>query len=171
MTEIEKVKGEIKVLQAKLSLLEEMEKTSIQRAYKDWWGEYPKTGLWSNYDETRWVGFQGGYEAHQSLVDAANKIIKDALMINCCSDIGETAPPGLTASVFREKLFNGIRSVFCHPDYERTYWKMKVNMVVDEVLTHFYDVIPDKADFSNKSYDGGWNDCIDAITTQMELAE
>jgi hypothetical protein len=113
MTEIEKVKGEIKVLQAKLALLEEMEKTSIQRAYKDWWGEYPKTGLWTNYDETRWVGFQGGYEAHQSLVDAANKIIKDALMINCY--VEGNPPNGCSAwsewfELFGSKgILNGLR--------------------------------------------------------------
>jgi len=33
--------------------------------------------------------------------------------------------------------------VFYDPEYERTHWKMKVNMAVDEVLTHFYDIIPE----------------------------
>jgi len=37
MTEIEKVKGEIKVLQSKLALLEELEKTKtpVEEAYKN----------------------------------------------------------------------------------------------------------------------------------------
>ena len=43
MTEIEKTEGEIKVLQAKLELLKEMEKhkTPVEEAYKDWMGVYP----------------------------------------------------------------------------------------------------------------------------------
>jgi hypothetical protein len=61
--EIEKTKKEIEVLTAKLDLLEEMEnhKTPCEIAYKRWWGEYPGTETWTVYDETRWVGFQKGY--------------------------------------------------------------------------------------------------------------
>jgi hypothetical protein len=61
--EIEKTKAEIKVLEAKLSFLEEMErhKSPAEEAYKRWWGEYPGTETWTVYDETRWVGFQKGY--------------------------------------------------------------------------------------------------------------
>jgi hypothetical protein len=64
MTQIEKTKAEIKVLEAKLSLLEEMEKhkSPAEEAYKRWWGEYPGTETWTGYDETRWVGFQMGYD-------------------------------------------------------------------------------------------------------------
>ena len=76
-----------------------------------------------------------------------------------------------TSSEFRQKLFDGIKSVFYDPEYELTHWKMKVNMAVDEVLTHFYDVIPDKEYPSNNTYDMGWNDCIDAIKGEMELEE
>ena len=80
-------------------------------------------------------------------------------------------PPEPTSTVFRQKLFDGIKSVFYDPEYERTHWKMKVNMAVDEVLTHFYDVIPDKEYHSNTTYDMGWNDCIDAIKGEMEMEE
>ena len=83
----------------------------------------------------------------------------------------ETSPQEPTSTVFRQKLFDGIKSVFYDPDYERTHWKLKVDMAVDEVLTHFYDIIPDKADFSNQNYDAGFNDCIDNIKIQMELVE
>jgi hypothetical protein len=69
MTEIEKVKGEIKVLQAKLELLKEMEnhKTPCEEAYKRWWGDYPPTTpSVSNFDDNMWSAFQKGYEAAQS---------------------------------------------------------------------------------------------------------
>ena len=63
MTEIEKVKAEIKVLEKKLSFLEELEKTKspVEEAYKDWWGEYPTT-TWRN-DIDRWKAFQMGYNS------------------------------------------------------------------------------------------------------------
>jgi hypothetical protein len=78
MTEIEKTEGEIKVLQAKLELLKEMEnhKSPVEEAYKRVYGNYP-TG------EHSWIVFKKGYEAHQSLVDDANKIIAAASMTNC----------------------------------------------------------------------------------------
>jgi hypothetical protein len=63
MTEIEEIKAQIKVLEKKLSFLEELEKTKspVEEAYKDWWGEYPGTENWTS-DATRWQGFQAGYE-------------------------------------------------------------------------------------------------------------
>ena len=63
--EIEEVKAQLKVLEKKLALLEELEKTKspVEEAYKDWWGVYPGTEIWTNFDETRWVGFKAGYNA------------------------------------------------------------------------------------------------------------
>ena len=62
MTEIEELKAQIKVLQSKLSFLEELEKTKspVEEAYKDWCGEYP-SGTSSN--ASQWVTFQAGYNA------------------------------------------------------------------------------------------------------------
>ena len=64
MTEIEELKAQIKVLEAKMSLLEELEKTKspVEEAFKDWWGQYPETGTWDSFDDKRWQGFQAGYE-------------------------------------------------------------------------------------------------------------
>ena len=61
MTEIEKTEGEIKVLQAKLELLKEMEKhkTPVEEAYKRIYGEYPVTY------HSSWGAFQDGYIAAQ----------------------------------------------------------------------------------------------------------
>jgi len=69
MTEIEKTEGEIKVLQAKLELLKEMEKhkSPCEEAYKRVYGHYP---LIDENDCCRWEGkiwfaFQKGYESAQ----------------------------------------------------------------------------------------------------------
>jgi hypothetical protein len=61
MNEIEKTEGEIKVLQAKLELLKEMEnhKTPCEIAYKRVYGFYPET-----YEDS-WSSFQDGYIASQ----------------------------------------------------------------------------------------------------------
>jgi hypothetical protein len=76
--EIEKTKKEIEVLTKKLSFLEELSQTKspCEIAYKRLYGCYPM-------GEPFWIVFKKGYEAHQSLVDDANKIIAAASMTNC----------------------------------------------------------------------------------------
>ena len=66
MTEIQKTEGEIKVLQAKLELLKEMEnhKSPVEKAYYGVYGEYPPTTpSVSNSEDERWSNFQKGYNA------------------------------------------------------------------------------------------------------------
>lgn len=69
MTEIEKTEGEIKVLQAKLELLKEMEnhKTPCEIAFKRVYGHYPDEDLddYGTYYDTTWINFRKGYEAAQ----------------------------------------------------------------------------------------------------------
>lgn len=59
--EIEKVKAQIKVLEKKLSFLEELEKTQspMEEAYKRVYGFYPETY------ENSWNAFQAGYKSAQ----------------------------------------------------------------------------------------------------------
>ena len=48
---------------------EQRTKSPVKEAYKDWWGEYPKTGNWTSADDTRWLGFQAGYHlAYEEMV-------------------------------------------------------------------------------------------------------
>ena len=64
--EIEKTEGEIKVLQAKLEFLKEMEKhkSPVEEAYKEVYGCYPPTTpSVSNSEDERWSAFQQGYNA------------------------------------------------------------------------------------------------------------
>ena len=66
MNEIQQTEGEIKVLQAKLELLKEMEKhkSPVEEAYKAVYGWYPPTTpSVSNYEDNRWSAFQNGYNA------------------------------------------------------------------------------------------------------------
>ena len=63
MTEKEKIEGEIKILQKKLSFLEELEKTKspYEEGYKKVFGYYPVTDIGDAY----WEYFQKGYEQAQ----------------------------------------------------------------------------------------------------------
>lgn len=68
MTETGKTERELKVLQAYLELLKEMEKhkSPSKEAYKRVYGEYPPTTpSVSNYEDNRWSAFQAGYNASQ----------------------------------------------------------------------------------------------------------
>ena len=78
MTEIEELKAQIKVLEAKLSLLEEMEKykSPVEEAYKDWWGQYPELETDGDFDVTRWHGFQAGYEFAWAIAHAKKVVEK-----------------------------------------------------------------------------------------------
>ena len=66
MTEIEELKAQIKVLEKKLSFLEELEQTKspVEEAFKDWMGVYPPTNPSAdNIFDIRWRAFQMGYNA------------------------------------------------------------------------------------------------------------
>jgi len=68
MTEIEKVKGEIKVLEKKLALLESIEnyKSPVEKAYRDAYGKYPEPGFSAgDWDAVSWTSFQKGYDVAQ----------------------------------------------------------------------------------------------------------
>jgi hypothetical protein len=224
MTEIEKTEGEIKVLQAKLELLKEIEKhkSPVEEAYKDAYGEYPPTTLSvSNYEDNRWSAFQNGYNASQEpkkeqkwdvvresvkwCEEHPDESVKDYLKPHTPEKTeqllreafqkvqqteewketqrkidsnydelveSETSPQEPTSTVFRQKLFDGIKSVFYDPDYERTHWKMKVDMAVDEVLTHFYDILPEPFEKElQDDFEKGWNSCLKSIEFYMEFGD
>ena len=66
MDEIEEVKAQLKVLQSKLSFLEELSKTksSAEKAFYRVYGCYPPTTpSVSNSEDERWSNFQKGYNA------------------------------------------------------------------------------------------------------------
>ena len=82
MTEIEKTEGEIKVLQAKLELLKEMEnhKSPVEAAYKRVFGEYPPTDpSVHNFDDNLWFAFQKGYKAAKEDWEPKPESLEDIL--------------------------------------------------------------------------------------------
>jgi hypothetical protein len=68
MTEIEELKAQIKVLEAKLSFLEELEnhKTPCEEAYKRVYTYYPVTDITDPcWDGSSWMHFVNGYKSAQ----------------------------------------------------------------------------------------------------------
>ena len=73
MTEIQKVKAEIKMLEKKLSFLEELEKTKspVEEAFKEFYGNYPVEEVSENltaednWNVISWDAFQKGYKSAQ----------------------------------------------------------------------------------------------------------
>ncbi|QPX48074.1 hypothetical protein PQC13_gp109 [Synechococcus phage S-SRM01] len=65
--QIEELKGQIKVLEKKLALLEQIEehKSPVEKAYRDVYGKYPITDDMSgaDIDYVSWDAFQKGYNA------------------------------------------------------------------------------------------------------------
>lgn len=152
--EIEKVRAEIKVLQSKLEFLEEIEKhkdQEVKNAFKDVYGHYPDVLSLS------WIGFQRGWNAAMQNQNNIEEVLDNP-----------TTLPVSPTSEFRQKLFDGIKSVFYEPEYERTHWSVKVNMAVDEILTHFEDIIPASQDSIYDAFDKGWNCCLSSIKICME---
>ena len=114
MTEIQQTEGEIKVLQAKLELLKEMEKhkSPIEKAFYRVYGCYPPTTpSVSNSEDERWSDFQKGYNASKEeckveeepkpMDDVINRLLEKyesqklwnmvrnelGYSINCCDEI------------------------------------------------------------------------------------
>ena len=67
MTELEALKAEIKMLEKKLSFLEELERTKspVEEAYKKVYGNYPDTGIGTGFSYVYWDVFQKAYEQAQ----------------------------------------------------------------------------------------------------------
>ena len=155
----------------------------LLKAYKATFGKFPTVGpSASEFDIQSWNIFQYGFrfgsgELQSSVDDVSEESVpKESTpnkyfqrILNAPIDERGYIDLREPASEFRQKLFDGIKSVFYDPEYERTHWSVKVNMVVDEVLTHFQDIIPDKVTHSSSTYDAGWNDCISSIKGEMEI--
>ena len=168
MTDIEKTEGEIKVLQAKLELLKEMEnhKSPAEEAYKNTYGMYPM-------GEPFWVVFKKGYEAHQSLVDDANKIKAEPSMINCI--IRGNPPNGCSSWSEWFELFGSkgilhnlnISAKEYQPTEPQTLYdalrKLDRPMFIDDVLGAVDKWLPKEHDTNSD----GWNKCVRMLREKL----
>ena len=170
MTEIEELKAQIKVLEAKLSLLEEIEKhkSPCEEAYKRVYGFYPET-----YEDS-WSSFQDGYIASQ----------KDY-------KVGEFQPTPQTPEqvadglkeAFREAVKQGVVSSSTKPqnlyDLIAEWWEyledtLDMDSSIKDLVNDIEEWLPKEqsASGSQNAYVEcsveGYNDCINKIRRKLK---
>jgi hypothetical protein len=161
MTEIEKVRGEIKVLEKKLALLESIEnyKSPVEKAYRDAYGKYPEPGFSAgDWDAVSWTSFQKGYDAAQKQKTG--------------EDISKVLIEGDVAYIMGVK-YQRVEEPYC-PDepeyYDEVEWDEKdnpkpMNEVVDRLIKKYqaqklWNRVRDELGYSI--------DCCDEIVNLVE---
>ena len=172
MTEIEELKAQIKVLEAKLSFLEEMEKhkSPCEEAYKRVYGFYPET-----YEDS-WSSFQDGYIASQKdykvgeyqptpqtpeqVADGLKEAFREAVKQGVVSS--STKPQTLTDLIF--DWWNDIFTSHSDLDMEAS---------IDDLVDRIELFLPKEqsASGSQNAYVEcsveGYNDCINKIRRKL----
>ena len=115
MTVVEDIEAQIKVLQSKLEFYKELERTKspVEECYKDWWGEYPGTEIWTSDDETRWQGFQAGYEfAYEEKVVEEQKWDAVRESVKWCEENPDKDPLDWLKPQTPEQVADGLKEAF-----------------------------------------------------------
>ena len=152
-SDIEKTEKEIAVLQKKLELLKEIEKhkSPVEEAYKDWWGIYPELENDTEYDETRWSGFQAGFQAaYEEKVredDYYNEVEKDNPNIQKVID-------KMVEERKSQKLYNILKS-YNYPNFTAE----NICNIVEDWLPQEQSASGSQNTFVECSVEG-YNDCV-----------
>lgn len=67
----------------------------------------------------------------------------------------------------RQKLFDGIECIFYNEEYTKTHWRLKIDMCVDEVLTHILNELPEAEEYIGDY--GASQDCVDGWNHYREI--
>jgi hypothetical protein len=164
--EIEEVKAQLKVLEKKLALLEEMEKTKspVEEAYKDWWGVYPGTEIWTNFDETRWVGFKAGYNAaYEEKVSEEQEVrewdvVRESM--NWCEEHPDKNPLDWLKPQTPEQVADGLKEAFREAVKQGVVSSTKPPTLTDLIYDWWERVFGDTDDTET---------CIDNLVDEISL--
>ena len=182
--EIEKVKAQIKVLEKKLSFLEELEKTKspVEEAYKRWMGNYPPTGpSVDGIDDIRWRAFQMGYNASKEDKVKMSESLHAGYYLAQKEKVKEWEPTPQTPEqvadglkeAFREAVKQGVVSSSTKPqtlyDICMTWWE-RVFDNSDDMETCIDDLV-DNIDYwlptEHETNSYKWNECIRMIREKL----
>jgi hypothetical protein len=130
------------------------DRSPIEEAYKDWWGEYPGTEIWTSNDETRWVGFQKGYEASKNNCEDISRVLiegDDAYIMGV--KYQRVAEPTKPMNEVLDKLENKYKQAEDNPKPKT------IRSIIDRWWTDT---------FTTHSY---WDaeECMDDLADQIEL--
>ena len=166
--EIKKVKAQIKVLEKKLSFLEELEKTKspVEEAYKDWWGDYPELETDSQYDDTRWAGFQAGYEfAYKEKVSEEPEVREWDVVresVNWCEEHPDTDPLDWVKPQTPEQVADGLKEAFREAVKQGIVSSTKPKTLTDLIYRWWEDVFTTHSDWDMET-------SIEDLVDQIEL--
>ena len=177
MTEIEKTEGEIKVLQAKLELLKEMEihksKTPVQKAFYRVYGYYPSLDT-DGYDGSPWQRFITGYDAGYDDGMENNKNFEKSKEIvdkhfEPTPQTPEQVEQGLRDAMKQAKedgVFDEPKPKTLLKTFYDAIHKSDRHMLVDDLCEVVEGWLPDEFD-PNEAYEIGWNDALRTIKDKL----
>ena len=159
MTEIEELKAQIKVLEAKLSFLEEMEKhkSPCEEAYKRVYGFYPET-----YEDS-WSSFQDGYIASQKDIKVGK--------FQPTPQTPEQVEQGLRDAMKQAKKDGVFDDLVDEPDYyDEIEWDEKDNpKPMDDVIDRLLEKYKSQKLWNMMRNELGYSiDCCDEIVDLVE---
>ncbi len=195
MTEIEEVKAQIKVLEKKLSFLEELEKTKspVEEAFKDWMGVYPPTNpSVDNIFDIRWRAFQMGYksaqkdykvgeyqETAQERGERVHNEMEETIRIHDGYGVVDYKPTPQTPEqvadglkeAFREAVKQGVVSSSTKPQtlYDLIYewWDDHFTFQKDATMHDLVDRIEEWLPTEHDTNSYKWNECIRTIREKL----
>jgi hypothetical protein len=164
--EIEEVKAQLKVLEKKLALLEELEKTKspVEEAYKDWLGQYPELETDSQYDVTRWHGFQAGYNAaYEEKVSEEQEVrewdvVRESM--NWCEEHPDKDPLDWVKPQTPEQVADGLKEAFREAVKQGVVSSTKPPTLTDLIYDWWERVFGDTDDTET---------CIDNLVDEISL--
>ena len=175
--EIEKTKAVIKVLEAKLSFLEELQnhKTLCEEAYKKVYGNYPDTGIGNGHSYIWWDVFKKGYNAAKEekvseypykkyTPEETEKNLKDAMKTAKENGVFDE-PETLTLKQLLKKWefdFSGkwAKNMMTSELYEEE---------VERFIQMFMEWMPDAiGDDIQEDWDDGWNNYHNTLMRKLK---
>ena len=171
MTEIEELKAQIKVLEKKLSFLEELEKTKspCEKAFKEFYGAYPITDIAdTSWDSDGWVYFEAGYNAayKEKVVKQKDdypykKYTPEETEQSLKEAFREAVKQGVVSSTKRETLTDVIWNWW--EDVFTTNSNDDMETSIDDLVFRIEAWLPKEHD--TNSYK--WNQCIRTIKEKL----
>ena len=148
--EIAYFQEQIKVKQKKLKELEQT-KSPVKEAYKDWWGDYPELETDSQYDDTRWAGFQAGYEfAYKEKVSEEPEEQKwDAVResVKWCEKHPDKDPLDCLKPQTPEQVADGLKEAFREAVKQGVVSSTKPKTLTDIIYRWWEDVFTTHSDW------------------------
>ena len=180
--EIEKTKAEIKVLEAKLSFLEELQnhKTLCEEAYKRVFGKYPGAAFtWTIEDERCMYMFQQGYNAAKEervseypykkyTPEETEKSLKDAMKTAKADGVFDKPKPEPETLTLKQLLKKWEFDFSAKWENDDNKTSELYEEEVERFIQMFIEWMPDAVDDAIDDWDDGYNAYHDTVMENLK---